>query len=201
MSKHGLQVTGVGRAGAVPDVMVLDAGVEVVAADPGAAYQAATAALAGLRRAAVDAGIAERDLRTSQVLLHPVHDRDGAVSGHQASLGLAIVVRDLSGSGAIIDSVTAGAGEHARLHGIRLEHSDPEVLSEEARRLAFVDARTRAGELAALAGRPLGRCVWVAEGGDASPRPAFRAMAAEMAVDPGQVEQTVTLATRWEFAD
>lgn len=199
MSKHGLEVTGVGRVGAVPDVMVLDAGVEVVAQDPGSAYQRATEALTGLREAALAAGIAPVDLQTTQVLLHPVHDRDGVVSGHQASLGLAIVVRDLAGSGSVIDAVTTGAGEHARLNGIRLEHSDPTALADEARRRAFADAKARAMELAQLAGRPLGECAWVAEADDRGPAP--RMMAAQMAVDPGQVEQVVSLITRWRFAD
>ena len=51
----------------------------------------------------------------------------------------------------------------------------------------------------AVGGTALGECAWVAEADDRGPAP--RMMAAQMAVDPGQVEQVVSLITRWRFAD
>jgi len=200
----GIHVTGTGKPGGAPDVMVLEAGVEVVADDPGAAFERAKVALAGLREAVLGQGVEATDLQTSQVNLYPTHDRDGRMNGHQASLGLTITVRDIAGSGAVIDAVTAGAGEHARLSGIRLDHSDPESLVMLARRRAMADARARAVELAGLADRSVGRCVRLEEsGGFPAPRMmAARSMpAAEMMVDAGEVEQTVSVATVWEFAD
>lgn len=197
----GIHVTGTGTAGAAPDVMVVDAGVEVTAADPGAAFERAKEALAGLRQAVLALGVAEKDLQTSQVTLYPTHDRDGNPNGHQAGLGLVITVRDISGSGAVIDAVTAGAGEYARLNGIRLDHSEPQALVSLARRRAVADAQSKAAELAGLVGRSVGKCVRVADGASPAPRMmAARAMP-EMAVDAGEVEQTVTVATVWQFAD
>lgn len=195
-------MTGTGKAAAPPDVMVVEAGVEVMAADPGSAFERAKEALAGLRQAVLAQGVATADLQTSQVNLYPTHDRDGNMNGHQASLGLVITVRDISGSGAVIEAVTAGAGDYARLSGIRLEHSDPQTLVSLARQRAVADAQSKAAELAALVGRSVGSCVRVEDGGGfAAPRMmAARAMP-EMTVDPGEVEQTVTVATVWEFAD
>lgn len=201
----GIHVTGTGRAAGAPDVMVLDAGVEVSAQDPGSAFEQAKAAMSGLRDAVLERGVEQRDLQTSQVALHPMYDRDGQVNGHQASLGLRITVRDIAGSGEIIDAVTAGAGEHARLTGIRLDHSDPVALLSQARSLAVQDARAKAQELADLTHRRVGCCVRVEEvatGGAPRMMMARAAMVgAEMAVDGGEVEQDVTVATVWEFAD
>jgi uncharacterized protein YggE len=198
----GIHVTGTGRATAPPDVMVLDAGVEVSATDPGTAFEQAKTAMAGLRDAILARGIEAKDLQTSQVSLHPTHDRDGRVNGHQASLGLRIVVHDIAGSGAVIDAVTAGAGKHARLNGLRLDHSDPVALLTHARVLAVADARAKAQELADLTQRKVGRCVRVEEVGGAPRMMMARTMAAaEMAVDGGEVEQEVTVSTVWDFAD
>ncbi len=201
---RGIHAMGTGRAAGTPDVMVIDAGVEVAAADPGAAFEQAKSAIAGLRRAVLSEGVAEHNLRTSQVDLHPTYDREGRINGHQASLGIRITVRDIAGSGSVIDAVTAGAGDHARLGGIRLEHSNPAALEVQARQAAVADARTRAEALAALAGRQLGRCVRLEEL-DAQVAPRMMATrsipGAEMVVDGGEVEQTVTVATVWEFAD
>lgn len=201
---RGVHAIGTGRAAAAPDVMVIDAGVEVTAADPGAAFEQAKSAMTGLRDAVLSLGVEERNLRTSQVDLHPTYDREGRINGHQASLGLRITVKDIAGSGSVIDAATAGAGEYARLGGIRLDHSDPAALEDQARETAVADARVRAVALAALAGRQLGRCVRLEElGAHVAPRMmATRSMpGAEMVVDGGEVEQTVTVATVWEFAD
>ena len=83
MSKHGLEVTGVGRGGAVPDVMVLDAGVEVVAQDPGSAYQRATEALTGLREAALAALKAPVDAFFDGVM---VNAEDAALRANRQAL-------------------------------------------------------------------------------------------------------------------
>lgn len=201
----GIHVTGSGRAGAPPDVLILNAGVEVVAKDPGVAFDQAKGALADLRAAVRARGIDDSDLQTSRVDLYPTHDRNGKVNGHQAALGLTITVRDIAGSGAIIDAVTSAAGGHARLAGIRLDHSDPTSLVALARSRAVADARRRAQELADVLDRTVGRCVRVEEFGGEQPMPrmmAARGMpTAEMSVDGGEVEHVVTVSVVWDFAD
>ena len=179
-------------------------GRRATARDPGAAFEEAKSAIAGLREAVLATGVEVRDLQTSQVNLHPTYDREGRINGHQASLGMRITVRDIAGSGVVIDAVTAGAGEHARLGGIRLDHSDPAALVVAARQAAVADARSRAQSLALLVGRQLGRCTRLEEV-EAHMAPRMMAArstpAAEMVVDGGEVEQAVTVATVWEFTD
>lgn len=203
-TESGIQVSGRGRASAVPDVMVLDTGVEAMAQNPSAAFAAARAGLVRVRESALAAGVAPEDLQTSAVSLHPNYDRDGAINGHVGSLGVTIKVRDIAAGGAVIDAITSAATDVARINGIRLEHSDPTALQQEARASAVADARARAQELADLVGRRLGACAWISEGGSPGPRPmaALRAEAAgDQMIDPGQVEIGVTVATVWEFAD
>lgn len=201
--ESGVRVTGEGSAGAVPDVMVLDAGVEASAGNPGDAFASAREGLAALRSGVLDAGVAESDLQTSDVSLHPRYNRDGQPDGHVASLGVRIRVREMSESGAVIDAVTSSAGSVARINGIGLEHSRPAELRQRARAAAVVDARSKAEELAALTGRTLGDCQWISEGGVPSPRPMMsvraEAVSDGMAVDPGQVQVSVQVTAIWAF--
>ncbi|TGJ97858.1 SIMPL domain-containing protein, partial [Actinotalea fermentans ATCC 43279 = JCM 9966 = DSM 3133] len=75
-----------------------------------------------------------------------------------------------------------------------------------AREGAFADARARAVQYAALAGRTLGPVVEVSEqGGGSAPMP--RAMSVEvgsfdaMAVDPGHERVDASVTVRWAWAD
>lgn len=200
----GIHVVGIGRASAVPDVLVLDAGTEATAKNPGKAFAAAREGLVALREAALAAGVAPDDLQTGTVALHPDW-REGHTDGHVASVGLSIKVRDIAGSGPVIDAVTAAAGSVARINGITLEHSQPAELQQQARAGAVADARAKAEELATLVGRSLGACTWISEGGgEPGPRPMMaRAAVAEAAlpIDPGAVEVTAVVTTRWTFGD
>ena len=98
-------------------------------------------AIAGLREAVLATGFEARDLQTSQVNLHPTYDREGRINGHQASLGMRITVRDIAGSGVVIDAVTAGAGAHARLSGSDWITVTRRPSSWSARQAAVADAR------------------------------------------------------------
>lgn len=197
-------MAGTGTVAGVPDVLVLDAGVAVRSEDPAAAFSDAKEALARLRAAALAAGLAAGDLATTQVSLNAVYNREGEPDGYEAALGLAVTVRQVDTAGAVIDAVASAAGEHARLGGVRLEHSDPSHLIRQARAAAVADARVKAVQLAGLVDRSLGRCVAVSEGTQAGPRPVM--LRAEMAmtdmpIDPGEVAVNVSVTTRWELGD
>ncbi|MFI6907426.1 SIMPL domain-containing protein [Nonomuraea sp. NPDC050394] len=200
MDSQQITVLGQGAVSAAPDVMRLNAGVEVRKASAGEAFAAVRAAAVRLLRTLADAGLAAKDLRTSELSLGPEYENYPKVSAYRAAQGVEAVVRDLSQADRIIDLV-AGVGEEARLNGVSFEISDPVAALKDARDRAFKDARARAEQYAGLAGRPLGQVVSISEEADAPPRPmmmAAAAMADQSSISPG--EQSVTVSVRVVYA-
>lgn len=195
-----ITVIGTGSADAAPDVMRLQAGVEVRARSAAEAFAAARAAAARLAGALGGAGIAPHDLRTTELSLGPEYEAYPKVSAYRAAQGVEAVVRDLERADHVIDTV-AGVGEEARLHGIAFEVSDPEAALAAAREAAFRQAAARAAQYAGLAGRPLGRVVSISEELQSSPVPMARTMAAEDSVRPGRQAMHVTVRVGYAFDD
>jgi hypothetical protein len=198
-----IAVAGEGSVDAVPDVMRLSAGVEVrraSAAEAFAEVRAAAARLAGVLR---QAGVAERDLRTTELSLGPEYDAYPKVAAYRAAQGVEAVVRDLTRADRVIDAV-AGVGEEARLGGVAFELSDPAGALAAARARAFADAAAKAEQYAGLAGRPLGRVVSVSEEAVGGPRPleyATMAAADSGSVSPGRQALTVGVRVVYAFGD
>ena len=90
-----------------------------------------------------------------------------------------------------------------RVDSIQLDLSDVSVLQEESRSAAFLDARAKAGQYAALSDARLGAVMSVVEGAVAggAPRPMMRmAMAAAdsaMPVEAGEQTITATVTVTW----
>ncbi|MEU4573998.1 SIMPL domain-containing protein [Nonomuraea sp. ATR24] len=196
-----ITVVGEGTVAAVPDVMRLQAGVEVRRQTAAESFAGARAAASRLAEALRQAGIAERDLRTTELSLGPEYEAYPKVSAYRAAQGVEAVIRDLSRADEVIDTV-ARVGEEARLHGVVFEVSDPAAVLREARAAAFADARAKAAQYAELAGRPLGGVVAVSEEVERGPQPMRLAAAAEQgSVSPGQQGLTVTVRVVHAFGD
>ena len=65
-------------------------------------------------------------------------------------------MRDVDRVGAVVDAVAAVAGNSLSVDSIQLDLSDVSVLQEESRSAAFLDARAKAGQYAALSDARLG---------------------------------------------
>jgi uncharacterized protein YggE len=115
-------------------------------------------------------------------------------------------VRDgLQGIERLLTDVAALGGEGVRIDGVSLTPGHPQDALTQARDAAFADADAKARQLAALAGRTLGRVRWIDErpsGGEPRPMMAMRAAAAEsMPVATGNAEVGVEITVCREFAD
>jgi len=189
MSDH-VEVIGSGTASAVPDVVVLDARVQCEAADVAGALEAATRRVATALQAVADHGVAPTDRRTTGIGVSTRWDREGrGVIGYTAFQGLRLLVRDRERVGELIQAIASAAGDAFGLDGVSLEVADPAPLLERARTAAFEDARAKAEQYAALAGRPLGPVLRVTEEPDRGmPVPRFAAKAAMEAAAPMPVE-------------
>lgn len=184
-------VPGTGRVTVEPDVASVRLGVAIVRPTATAAREAAATTMTAILDALAAAGVARRDLRTALVGLSPVTDYSGErgprVTGYQVTNTVAVTVRSLASTGAVIDAgLAAGASS---LDGLDFRLDDPTAAEDAARRAAMDDARTRATTLAAAAGVSLGGVVGIIEGGRGPvPFPGGAgirglAMKAEMAAD------------------
>ena len=94
--------------------------------------------------------------------------------------------------------IAAGSGATS-LGGVRFDLKNRAQLQKEALKLAVEDARGKAEAVAAAAGRGVNRILQIAEqaGGDDTPRPMFRQMAAAADTGPpisvGQIDVTATV--------
>jgi uncharacterized protein YggE len=201
MSDH-VDVIGTGIARAVPDVVVLDVRVQAEAADVGAALGGASTATGDLLAVAAASGVADADRRTTGMGVSTRWDREGrAVVGYTAFQALRLLVRDRDGVSALLPRLAAAAGDAFGLDGVSLEVADQRPLHERARAAAFADARARAEQYAALAGRPLGPVLRVTETGGGQPAPKLRAMAADamasMPVEAGESQVSASVLVRF----
>lgn len=197
-----ITVIGEGAVLAVPDLLRLQAGVEVRRASAGEAFAAVRAAAARLSGALAAAGVAPQDIRTTELSLGPEYESYPKVAAYRAAQGAEVVVRDLGRADHVIDTV-AGVGQEARLHGLAFELSDPVTALAEARTRAFRDAAAKAAQYAGLAGRPLGPVVSVTEEPDAVPRPLRMALSAadtDASVSPGRLTLSVRVQVGYAFA-
>src|SRR5690348_3238611 len=203
MTEH-IEVTGSGRATAAPDVVRIGAGVRCEAAEVSAALADASARSAALAQAARDHGVEDRDLRTTSSGVQPRWDRDGsAVVGYTAQQGLAVTVRDPDLVAALVDAFAGAAGNALTIDSVGLDLADPAPLLAAAREAAFADARAKAEQYAALAGRGLGKVVRVVDVVDGGAQPRFARMAAgagASSLELGENTVTATVAVRWELS-
>ncbi|MGW0803112.1 SIMPL domain-containing protein [Nonomuraea sp. NPDC002799] len=196
-----ITVIGEGAVLAAPDTLRLHAGVEVRRPSAADSFAAVRAAAARLGAALRQAGVAEQDVRTTELSLGPEYEAYPKVAAYRAVQGVEVVIRDLAQADHVIDTV-AGVGEEARLNGVAFELADPAKALKEARARAFRDAAAKAAQYAELAGRPLGRVVSVSEEvRSGAPQPLTMAAVAETgaSISPGRQSLSVSVQVGYDF--
>ncbi len=164
-----IHVTGEGVTALKPDMAILTLTVMREAETARAALDSNNKAMAGVMSAMTSAGIAERDLQTSNFNINPRYvypkNNDGStpprIVAYQVSNTLTVRIRDLSSVGGILDkSVTLGVNQGGQ---VVFTNDDPSAAITEARGKAMADAINRARTLTRAAGIGLGRVVEITE--------------------------------------
>jgi uncharacterized protein YggE len=163
-----LDVSAEGRTTRVPDVATIRAGVVSQAPTAAAALADNSARMARVLAALRGAGIAARDIQTSNVGLSPQYryqdNQPPQVTGYQATNTVAVRFRDVAKAGAILDALVAqGANQ---IDGPSLSLDNPDAALDEARADAIKRARARAELYAKAAGLSVARIVSITEGGE-----------------------------------
>jgi len=204
-----LDINAVGEVTRVPDLAIISAGVITRSTTASGAIQQAAARMARVREALRQAGIADRDIQTSNISLSPqyvyVKDQPPRLSGYSASNQLSVRFRDIANTGKILDALVAeGANQ---ISGPNLTIDKPESALDEARVKAIAAARARADLYARSLGMRVTRVVSVSESGGYAPPPpmapmvmmAERSQAADSKIDPGEQKLQVSVSMTFEL--
>ncbi|MFE6848999.1 SIMPL domain-containing protein [Streptomyces sp. NPDC057686] len=167
-----VSVVGHGEASAVPDMAVLNAGIEVTKATANEALDAQAAAAQAVLDAVRAQGLTNMDIRTESMSLNPVYTYSEAgaqLTGYQASQALSLKIHDVDEADDVVQAVVTAGGDAARINGIVFEAEDSKGLMEKARTDAFWDAYGKASQYAEISGLRLGRPLSIDETSDAHP--------------------------------
>jgi hypothetical protein len=189
-----LAVVGEGRVAVVPDMAVLNLGVEARDVTAAGALAQVAQTLEAVMAVLDAAGIAPADRQSSGVFVQPIYEQgprpDGppVQTGLSASSDLSVRVRDVTTLGALLDDVASAGGN--RFSGLSWDVQDRRPLLDAARRAAVADGQAKAKLYADAAGVQLGQIVQMAEDG-ADPAPMAMMEAASLRSMPmaaGEIE-------------
>ncbi len=197
-----LNVNGLGASYLTPDIAYIYIGVHNEGPAASEAVEAnkvqTNAVLAALKKA----GVADKDLRTTNFSIYPSQQYapDGTVTGaiYMVDNTVYVTVRDLDSLGDLLDqTISAGANS---INSIQFDVADKTAAVKEARAKAVEDAKTQAQELADAAGITLGEIQSISFY-DNSPYPVFEgkggggdvAAEASVSIQPGQLTISVSV--------
>jgi uncharacterized protein YggE len=97
-------------------------------------------------------GVPREEIKTNRLSVNPVYDPkdNSVVRGYRANNSVQVTLHDLDQVGSVVDAVTAAGAN--RVNGVSFSVDDLEAPKAQARALAVQNARTKADQLAGLAG-------------------------------------------------
>lgn len=202
-----LDISATGEVTQVPDIAIINAGVVTRGSSAASALQQAANRMDRVLAALKAAGIASRDIQTSNISLNPEYSYDNNVqrlTGYSASNQVTVRFRDIANAGKILDVLVAqGANQ---INGPTLTIDHPEAAYDQARARAVADGRARAELYARAMGLRVVRIVSVAESGGSYPVPPpmpmvamARAERADTKIEAGEQKLQVNLAMTFEL--
>jgi uncharacterized protein len=202
-----LDVSATGEVTRVPDVAIITAGVVTRSPTATGAIQDAANRMSQVLGALKRAGVADRDIQTSNVSLNPEYrypeNQAPQLVGYTATNTVTVRFRDIRSSGKILDALVAeGANQ---INGPNLTVDRPEAALDEARAKAIAIGRARAELYARSLGMRVVRIVSVNETGGSYPPPPIpvmmqaRAAAPMTKIEPGEQKLEASVAMTFEL--
>ena len=165
--QSGISVSGEGSVDLVPDLALLNVGVEAMAESVSQARDEAAQAMDAIIAAVKAHGLEDRDIQTRAFNIWPQYqyhnDGRSTLVGYTVNNSATVKIRDINNVGPIIDDVANAGGNATRIDGIRFTVEDPKPYMAALREAAFQDAMAKAEHLATLAGVELGPLTFVTE--------------------------------------
>lgn len=203
-----LDINATGEVTRVPDVAVISAGVVSRSPTASAALQDSANRMDRVLAALKRAGVADRDVQTSNVNLNAEYrypeNQSPQLVGYTATNSVTIRFRDIRNSGKILDALVSEGSN--QISGPNLVVDKPEAALDEARAKAIATGRARADLYARSLGMRVVRVVAINESGGyyappAPPPPPMMARA-EMAstrIEPGEQKLQVNVGLTFEL--
>ena len=181
-SEAQLTVSGEGAISATPDMAFISAGVTTEGKTAQDALRKNSSAMQAVIAEIKSAGVENRDIQTSQLRLSPQYrsysrSESGPpqIIGYTAANEVQLRVRDLEDLGQLLDAVVASGATN--FGGVNFALSEPEPITNQARRAAIDDAKAKAELYADAAGVRLGRILSINDGGSYAPARRMRVAA------------------------
>jgi uncharacterized protein YggE len=197
-----------GETRVAPDMATITLGVQTDAPTAADALKANGARMNQVMAALKKAGIAERDIQTSNLNLNAQYayeqNQPPKLTGYQASNQVTITVRDLAKLGATVDA-TVGAGANT-VNGISFGLANPQAAEDAARLEAVKALQAKAALYTRATGYKDLRLVNLNEGGGYTPAPppvpmfamAKREMADSTSIAAGELKVRIDLTGVYE---
>lgn len=197
-----------GETAIAPDMATITLGVQTEGASAAAALSANGAAMNKVIAALKKAGVAERDIQTSNLNVNPQYvyeqNQPPRLTGYQASNQVTILARDLSKLGQTVDAA-ASAGANT-VSGISFGLQNPQQAEDEARIKAVAALKAKSDLYARATGYKVVRLVSLNEAGGYTPSPqpvpmfamAKREMADSTAISGGELKVRVEVSATYE---
>ena len=201
----GIWVSGEGTVSVVPDMAILNLGVEAQEKTVAEAQQQAAEAMKAMMAVLDEQGVAEKDIKTQYFSIYPVRSWQNDVEtlvGYRVNNIVTVKIREIDNTGSIIDAVAQAGGDYTRVNSISLTVDDPTDYYDEVREKAMEDTGEKAKQLAKLAKVDLGNPTYISESNISTPTSYdFYRGGAEMApvptpttpISPGETEIRLTV--------
>ena len=200
----GIWVTGEGKVTVVPDLAILNLGVEAQETTVAEAHRQAVTAMNDVVKELDRLGVAEKDIKTQHFSIFPVRRFENnreILIGYRVSNTVTVKIREVDDTGTIIDAVTRAGGDLTRINSDTFNVDDPSQYHKEARGKAMANAEAKAEQLADLADVRLGDPTYISESGGFMPvpPPIYRGFAEAAApaittpISPGETEIRLTV--------
>jgi len=202
-----LNLTAYGETEVAPDEAVVTLGVQSRAPTAGEAMAQNVGQMSAVVAALRKAGIAERDIRTTNLNLAAQYsypqDKAPVLEGYVAGNDVTVTVNDIGRVGAVIDAVTtAGANQ---INGIAFDLKDPSAAEDAARVAAVKALAAKAALYANASGYRVARLVNLGEQPSGTPGPVrplmmMRANKAATPISAGTLTVRVDVTGTYELA-
>jgi len=205
--KRTISLVATGAVKTTPDKVDISTGVTSEAKSAREALDQNTEAMAKVVEALKGEGIEPKDTQTTNFSVSPVYEqrKEGTapfIVGYRVTNAVRITVRDTKKLGAILDKVVSlGANQ---IDSIEFGVEEPEVLKDEARKLALKTVTDNAKLYAEAAGVGLGQILSISEE-ESSYQPRFAPaatrmeMAKDVPIEAGTASVEVRVRVSWEI--
>ncbi len=204
-SPRSVSVSGSGEAQAAPGVYVFHIGVAHRDTDVRAANAAVDRSAASAVAAARAAGLAKKDIQSTNVSITPVYNskaKPGEPQVYEVTRNITLTLRDPARYADLVEGlIKAGVN---RITNIEAQPADPQALADQALAAAVANARHKAALIAQSLGVKLGPATQLSESGGFRPQPRMMAMSAgvsatEGGYEPGQLTTQAQVSASFEL--